>query len=184
MTIALSNELRKEMANAIALNKGEGPVQGFDSRTPALEGIATSVFPNSCHTHYSDDLNVQFSKFLTEREKIIERSDVNAGGIDIELHRENAILAVDWESSLFDGSVSPETCGYLDDDCMPAWDTWLALAEIASSHGKRCLICWVPERLSEKVNFGIKVDAAACMSWIRIESDGKFSLMGWGKSIA
>ncbi|MBV7338334.1 hypothetical protein KFU94_60930 [Chloroflexi bacterium TSY] len=101
--------------------------------------------------------------------------------LETELTRPKALLVTDWAKSLFDGAITPETDGFIDDDCMPPWDCWVDICNIEEAYGDLCLISWVPPLLAEKVDRGIFIDAAECMSWLVVDSMGIISLNGWGK---
>ena len=150
-------------------------------RRPELQEVAKCVFPESCHTQFTPTVEQNFKLFLEQRHSITGAILIAQERVLHELHRDGAILATDWEASLFDGAVTPETDGFIDDDCMPPWDTWLALTELPGSYGKRCLLSWVPIWLTGQVDFGIQVDAASCMSWLSIDDLGTAHLLGWGK---
>lgn len=182
--IRLSHKIDYELKFAMARYDYDDGVKLSKFRSADLKSYAQQVFPESCHTSFSESVEGAFEGFVDARRKLVGGELPFEERITAELSRPKSILVVDWESSLFDGAVTPETEGFIDDDCMPGWDSWLALADVPSSHGKKCLICWIPEELSEKVNFGIEVDAASCMSWLSVTRNGGMSLVGWGRSVS
>jgi hypothetical protein len=158
-------------------------VSHLNFRSNSLAEKAREVFPESCHTPHSESVISAFQKLLNARHSLPKAELPPEERIEAELHRQGSVLVVDWSKSLFDGAITPETDGFIDDDCMPGWDSWISLAQVPSSYGKACLICWVPDNLTRKVNFGIEVDAASCMSWLNVQRD-RVRLTGWGESFA
>ncbi|MBX3435037.1 MAG: hypothetical protein KF847_17100 [Pirellulales bacterium] len=182
--IGLSHGVDYELRYAMARYDYDGRVQVSRFRSADLESYAQQTFPESCHTQFSESVELAFKGFVNARRKLVGGELPSDELVTAELSRPKSILVVDWEGSLFDGAVTPETEGFIDDDCMPGWDSWLTLADVPTSHGKKCLICWVPEELAEKVNFGVSVDAASCMSWLKVNQNGGMSLVGWGRSVS
>jgi hypothetical protein len=182
--IRFSHELDYELKNAMAQYEYDDRVTVSRFRSENLKPYAQKTFPESCHTGFCESVERAFDDFVKGRRKLVGGELPSDELAAAELYRPKSILVVDWASSLFDGAVTPETDGFIDDDCMPGWDSWLALGEVPSSYGKKCLICWVPPELSEKVNFGVEVDAASCMSWLSVNENGEISLAGWGRSVS
>jgi hypothetical protein len=151
-------------------------------RSQALQEAANKVFPFSCHTQFSQSLLEAFDHFLLVRQKMNPKPKVSSEEVLEELRRPRSLLLTDWSASLFDGALAPETLGFINDDCMPPWDTWMALVQVGGSHGLVCLLSWVPVWLSEKVDFAIRVDAAKCLSWLVIQDHDKMFANGWGES--
>jgi hypothetical protein len=90
------------------------------------------------------------------------------------------LLVVNWRESLFDGACSPITHGFLDDDCMPGWDTWVRIVSLDESQIAHGLVCWIPTELVPAVNDAILIDAAQCMSWLQQDANGMLIAAGWG----
>ncbi|MSR56136.1 MAG: hypothetical protein EXS05_00445 [Planctomycetaceae bacterium] len=159
-------------------------------RSPELSESAQQVFPDSCHTRFSDSIVIAFNEFLARRRELTiarPRSTLNTvfgcgpGVATRELVRQKSLLVTDWTASLFDGALSPETEGFIDESAMPPWDTWLCLLQVSDSHGQVCLLSWVPHWLADKVDFAIRVDAAECLSWLIVGDNEELQLHGWGK---
>lgn len=153
-------------------------------RSQSLALAAQSVFPDSCHTTFDHNLEKRFEAFLTERKSLLSTSHFDDDDVASEVNREKSLLITDWSKSLFDGAVAPETEGFIDEDCMPPWDTWVALVKTRNSFGTACLLSWVPIWLSDKVDFGIQVDAAECLSWLELGNGSIPRLTGWGSKWA
>jgi hypothetical protein len=93
-----------------------------------------------------------------------------------------SLLLVNWQSSLFDGACTPETHGYIDADCIPGWDTWVAIVELERQQDGQALLCWIPPELCRGVDSAIALDAASCMSWLTFDRHSKKPLiLGWGQ---
>lgn len=92
------------------------------------------------------------------------------------------IVGTDWNKSLFDGALTPETRGFIDEDGMPPWDCWLGIRPVANSVTGSCLVSWVPQWLSDEVDFGIRVDAAECLAWAELVMDDHIAVKQWGAS--
>jgi hypothetical protein len=146
-----------------------------------LQDAANRAFPENCRSQFGPALVKAFEHFCDLR-----LSSGNVGVrlevVDRELLRPCTLLVTDWSASLFDGALTPETSGFIDDNAMPPWDAWLALAQVPAAQGPACLLSWIPSWIAERVDFSIRVDAAECMSWLRVESDQRLTLHGWGKS--
>lgn len=149
-------------------------------RSESLASFAAEVFPESCHTPFSPGLLLQFQRFATERERLTASATVKP---EAEYHRERSLLIVNWQSSLFDGAVVPETRGFIDKDYIPAWDTWLSIVGIQTDYGTHGLLCWIPESMADAVDWAIRIDPASCLAWCKA-SDQLLQHRSWGKGIA
>ncbi len=150
-------------------------------RSAALATQAASVFPDSCHTEFTPAIQETFTHFLQCRNDLANETSSDASR---ELSRPRALLAFNWRSSLFDGAATPQTFGFVNDDYMPAWDTWLHILAVPSlDYDPYCLISWVPTWLAPHVNSGIAVDPAESMSWCHVAVTGEITIHGWGKMI-
>jgi len=152
-------------------------------RSRQLADAAQKVFPDSCHTRFSPSLVAAFDEFRRLREKLRPVSGLTIGRVANELRRPGSLLVTDWAASLFDGALTPDTHGFMNDDGMPPWDTWLALVDVPNVQGPACLLSWVPYWLSERIDLAIQVDAAESLSWLFIEDNLTFMLNGWGQSV-
>jgi hypothetical protein len=150
-------------------------------RSKPLQEAAHKVFPFSCHTPFSQSLVDEFDRFLRLRSQLNPPAHVTGEDVIRELRRPRSLLLTDWSSSLFDGALVPETRGFIDDDCMPPWDTWIALVHAPDSHGLASLLSWVPHWLAEEMDFAIQMDAASCLSWAVLQEDGILLVNGWGE---
>lgn len=76
--------------------------------------------------------------------------------------------------SLFDGAATPETEGFLNDEYMPPWDTWVHYEPRKPGQPKGewddslepFLIAWVPQDMVDKVNRGMAVNPTECTRWL------------------
>lgn len=152
-------------------------------RSADLEVVAKLAFPDSCHTEYDTPIETAFKQFLHLRSQLAagRSNPPTAETVIHELRRPRAVLITDWRSSLFDGAATPETDGFLDDNYMPGWDAWLALAAVEGAYGERCLLSWVPAWMGDRMDSGISVDPAECMAWAEFLTDGTIASRGWGK---
>lgn len=148
-------------------------------RSKSLEEAARAVFPRSCHTLYSLDLLRAFDAYL-EKKKSLLSADVCAKEAGVTIGDPLSLLLVNWRESLFDGACSAETFGFLDDDCMPGWDTWVAIVTLEEYKDAHALLCWVPPEVCREVDSAIAVDAASCMSWLAFDDQNRPLLVGWG----
>jgi hypothetical protein len=148
-------------------------------RSERLAELARRVLPNSCHTQYSPEVALAFDHFNHKRlEWLTEASFLNnVSGVSIEV----PLLVVNWSDSLFDGACSPLTHGYIDNKCIPGWDTWVCLITL-EDNSRHALVCWISPELFQAVDDAILVDAARCMSWLTFDQHSKKPLiLGWGK---
>jgi|GEM_PF-4682311 len=150
-------------------------------RSPSLRLKAMSVFPDSCHTDYTAELEHQFAIFIQAKSRKTTSQPLDINLVRREVQRDGSLLITDWQASLFDGAMTPETDGFLNEDGMPPWDTWCALVKVPGSVGGVCLLSWVPKWLSEKVDFAILVDAASSLSWLKLAGNESPVLSGWGE---
>ena len=146
-------------------------------RSPELEGNAHQAFPDSCHSQFSRAMLQQLDEIHAKRKLIA--SD-QRGHSPATLDEGGRLLLVNWRESLFDGACSPITDGFLDEDCMPGWDTWVRVVSLDESQAAHALVCWIPSELVPAVNGALMIDAAQCMSWLRQESNGMLATAGWG----
>lgn len=151
-------------------------------RSNRLMPLAKAVFPRSCHTELSNDVLVAFERFADERKILVAGRTIDEAIVQAELSRPKSILITDWNKSLFDGALTPETRGFIDEDGMPPWDCWLGIRPVANSVTGSCLVSWVPQWLSDEVDFGIRVDAAECLSWAEFAMDDHIAVKQWGAS--
>jgi hypothetical protein len=92
-----------------------------------------------------------------------------------EINRAQSLLLFQPSWSLNDGATPPVSEGFIDGQCFPPWDTWLAMVSQSGGEGN-ALITWVPEWASPLVNDAIQVDPAGCLCWIRSEEDHLWKL--------
>ena len=150
-------------------------------RSSALAEHAAIAFPDSCHTKYSPEMARAFANFTRHRASQVTAPTLKVASA--EFCRPQSLLAFNWRSSLFDGAATPQTLGFLNDDYMPPWDTWLHIICIPYlNYDPYCLISWVPNSLAASVNSGVVVDPAESMSWCNVSTDGTITLHGWGKA--
>ncbi|MEF2277721.1 hypothetical protein V3W47_05365 [Deinococcus sp. YIM 134068] len=98
-----------------------------------------------------------------------------------ELARPRALLIVDPDSSLSDGAARVASSGYIDDNNIPPWDTWLMVVPpLLASSGSSGLLCWVPEWAADLINEGIYVNPEACLSWAEMQGE-TLTFLGWGE---
>jgi len=146
-------------------------------RSNSLGALAAAVFPDSCHTRFSPNLIRHFQRFTTERQRLAADIATNP---EAEYHRDQSLLIVNWEASLFDGAVVPETRGFIDDDYIPGWDSWLSIVPIHAEYETHGLLCWVPQSLADEVDSAIRIDPACCMAWCYTAGQ-QFHHHLWGK---
>jgi len=128
--IRLSHKIDYELKFAMARHDYDDRVKVSRFRSADLESYAQQTFPESCHTPFSESVERAFKDFVNARRKLVGAELPFDERVTAELFRPKSILVVDWESSLFDGAVTPETGGFIDDDCMPGWDSWLAKVRV------------------------------------------------------
>jgi len=149
-------------------------------RSHELEGNARKAFPESCHSHFSHGMLQQLDELHAKRKLIAKDQKRHS---QESLDESGRLLLVNWRDSLFDGACSPITHDFLDDDCMPGWDTWVRIVSLDESQDAHGLVCWIPSELVPWVNDAILIDAAQCMSWIKQDNKGMLIGVGWGKPL-
>jgi hypothetical protein len=156
-------------------------------RSEPLAHAAHLVFPDSCHTEASTALIKTFVDFTDVRNRLLQQQGIRNQSPDLdvlgELLRPRSLLVTCWRRSLFDGAVSGATNDFTDQDGMPPWDTWIALVEDTNSAHMSSLLSYIPRWLSDDMEEGILVDAAECMSWLRVDKNNDLILNGWGKAL-
>ena len=157
------------------LNRTEFTPRRF--RSHKLEADACLAFPESCHSLFSRAMLQHLDEMHTKRK--LNASD-QASHSPAMIDDCGRLLLVNWRESLFDGACSPITHGFLDDDCMPGWDTWVRVVSLDESRLAHALVCWIPSELVPAVNDAILIDAAQCMSWLRDDGKGMLISAGWG----
>lgn len=149
-------------------------------RSDALASSARRVLPDSCHTPFSAGMVEAFSEYRTKKVALLH--DQALREVRTNLFDPLSLLLVNWRSSLFDGACTPETQGYIDADCIPGWDTWVAMVELERQQDGHGLLCWVPPQLCREVDSAIALDAASCMSWLTFDQHSQKPLIvGWGQ---
>jgi hypothetical protein len=148
-------------------------------RSADLKKLAEQILPEGCHSSFSSDLWSGMTAFVESRERLAGR--IAPDVVLRELHRPRSLLLTDWSSSLFDGALMPETDGFLNEEALPPWDTWLTLVETPDIPPRHCLVSWVPEWISAQVDRAIQIDAAECLSWLKPAGNG-FQTLGWGRA--
>ncbi len=100
--------------------------------------------------------------------------------MESETHRSRALLLTDWTSSLSDGASAVASRGFIDQDNIPPWDTWLALMDVrfAADTPKMVLVSWVPRWATELVGEAIEVNPEACLAWAGV-SGGEIVATDW-----
>ena len=151
-------------------------------RSSQLAEAANRVFPDSCHSKYSKEMALAFDEFYVKRSTLLKERNVPQSALGTS-NPSMQLLVVNWDQSLFDGACSPITQGFINDDCLPGWDTWIALVSLGDERLVHGLLCWVPPELVRRVDDAIRVDAAQCMSWLKKEAEQTFALVGWGKAL-
>jgi len=150
-------------------------------RSDALAESAHRVLPQSCHTPFSADVAEAFSQYLARKAKVLQDHKVEKG-LRGSMWDPLSLLLVNWRNSLFDGACTPETYDYIDKDCIPGWDTWLAIVTLEQEQDGHALLCWVPPELCREVDSAIALDAASCMSWLAFDRhSNKPFVVGWGQ---
>jgi hypothetical protein len=151
-------------------------------RSRKLESAAKSVFPLSCATRLNESTTREFDQFLRLRADLAASQFVSDQIVAAEVRRPMSLLVTDWSASLTDGAMTPETDGFIDEEGMPPWDTWVAFLQVEGAHGLMCLLSWVPVWMSRRVDFAIQVDAAESLSWLLVQQKGPVRINGFGKS--
>lgn len=175
--VSISKLIQTAAAYLATNSKGIGST---GARSVELAGFAKNIFPESCGTTFSSETVQHFDDFIDRRSELAVNPS-SVGEIKWDTANPN-LLVVNWKDSLFDGACSPITNGFLDDDCMPGWDTWLAIVSLDDKSETVGLLCWIPCELESAVDSAISIDAASCMSWVSENSGGEFFLHGWGQS--
>lgn len=82
------------------------------------------------------------------------------------------LLAFTPDGTLSDGAAKLATQGFVDDDNLPAWDTWIwyVTNDLVSNleWWRGCnsyLLSWVPDVLVEVIEAGIDVNPEECLRW-------------------
>ena len=73
------------------------------------------------------------------------------------------LLTYQPDLNLVHGLEEMETCGYVDIDNIPPWDTWIDY--ICEANGNY-LLCWVPAPFIPLVADGIAVNPELCFQWL------------------
>lgn len=73
------------------------------------------------------------------------------------------------DSDLADGAAEAVSQGFFDLHNVPAWDTWIALADDGPSANlslRQYVVAWVPAQLVACVTAGIEVNPEQCIVWL------------------
>jgi hypothetical protein len=166
-------------------------------RSSQFAEAATAVFPNSGYTNSTPSMDTAFTRFLELRHHAVESNQCDrlpSADLQDELRRPMALLLTDWQSALFDGSVSHETHGFMGqalehttgelvtDHYFPPWDTWLALVNATKEPPNRSLLSWVPHWLSQSIDRSIAMEVTACLAWCEVSRKRLIYNYGWGET--
>ena len=154
--------------------------QNFLYRSSELAALAKEILPDSCHTRFTQSTAAAFSQYNAEKARLSSECEPPRH-ISFFYGDPLSLLLVNWRDSLFDGAGSPETYGFIDDDWIPGWDTWLAIVSLEDKTHTHALLCWVPPELCREVDSAISLDAASCMSWLAFNDSANPILVGWGR---
>ena len=149
-------------------------------RSDAFGELAQRVLPQSCHTPFSSGMAEAFSGLLGQKVMIL-RDQEAASRVRVNVGYPLSLLLVRWRDSMFDGACAPETYGYINEDGIPGWDTWVAIVSLAREQEGYALLCWVPPELCRDVDSAIALDAAASMSWLAFDRHCRPLIVGWGR---
>jgi hypothetical protein len=153
------------------------------SADPA-EGLRTAFFRPSKYRlkdHYDDILLGQtppqrqhlVEQVAEARVTLLEKHGIARFSCENPL-RGGRLLAFTPDGTLQDGAANIATDGFLDDDNIPPWDTWIWYVTndpvskpefwsgtVTDSY----LLSWVPESLIKVVNAGMDVNPEDCIRW-------------------
>jgi hypothetical protein len=76
------------------------------------------------------------------------------------------LLVCNVNESISSGESEAETLGFFDINDRPPWDTWVTSVPCARDSSEATLISWVPLRLVDIVDRGIKVNPYECVYWL------------------
>jgi hypothetical protein len=74
------------------------------------------------------------------------------------------LLAYEPDANLADGAAQLATCGFIDVDNVPPWDTWVGY--IAEAGGLNYLVSWVPPTLIDLADWGVEANPEQCIWWL------------------
>jgi hypothetical protein len=149
-------------------------------RSNELAFFAQRILPESCHTPFTANTARAFSQYVAEKVRLSKDCEPTRH-VQFCSCDPMTLLLVNWRDSLFDGAASPLTYGFIDDNWIPGWDTWLAIVSLEGKPNDHALLCWVPVELCREVDSAITVDAARSLSWLAFDHAIKPFLVGWGK---
>lgn len=71
------------------------------------------------------------------------------------------------DEGLSDGAAEVETRGFFDLDNAPPWDTWVGLfRDVEAERSADYLVSWVPKRLVDLIDRGIRANPEECICWL------------------
>lgn len=121
------------------------------------------------------------------RKSVLQHHKLNPIEIPYDLILSGRLLVYYPEMNLADGAAYVATDGFLDNNNMPPWDSWLDYFEepydesqhLGGTHNY--LISWVPAPLIDKVTKGIEWNPEKCIEWLD-ESNVVFRIV-WEESL-
>jgi hypothetical protein len=166
---------------ALSRNNACADVTAASYRSDALAESTQRVLPQSCHTPFSAGMAEAFCQYLAKKVAIIREHKV-ARKVETCVLDPLSLLLVRWRDSLFDGACTPLTHGYIDEDGIPGWDTWVAIVSLEREQDGHAMLCWVPPELCREVDSAVAIDAASSMSWLAFDRHSmRPFIVGWGQ---
>jgi hypothetical protein len=118
------------------------------------------------HTH--NQIPYIIDNLIEKREDLLQIQQIVLPQLKLPLAG-GRILAFDPDESTCDGASMFATQGFLDDDNVPPWDTWIYYVmngpKAVPSQYHSYLLSWVPNSLVPIVSKGISTNSEECLCW-------------------
>jgi hypothetical protein len=148
------------------------------------QGLRTALFRPSTYRLKNDYDDILLHQTPPQRQQLVEQiAEARATLLkkrDIarfpfaDLLNGGRLLAFTPDGTLQDGAANVGTDGFLDDDNLPPWDTWIwyATNDLVSTPERwsgtvtdSYLLSWIPDSLIKVVDLGIDVNPEECFLW-------------------
>lgn len=143
---------------------------------------------------YSVKLVAEHFQVVMQKQAAAFRNDPDADWDFVGLA--NGRLMVSWLSSTHEGTSEVETDDFIDDDDVPAWDTWVDLFQ---ENGQPILLSWIPPEMRDMVTGAVETNTIQNIEWVediievggesftflrelrdaKLHADGLFGKWGW-----
>jgi len=124
-------------------------------------------------TWIASRLNYKWDEIVTAIAEERERRLHYPGALSIGLAKGRLLICSSITEAIPDGGPTEESLGFIDDDELPPWDTWLCYLEDDtpdSQYRHSYLVSWVPPEFIDLTQAASEVHFLDCLRWADTEN--------------